>query len=212
MNYFRNLNSEWIEIPTEGYYNLETGRIIKKKESYKNFIFNTTFCVCGTKEQIQHFILLNEKEQFASFDCFQNYSIQSIWNLNGIITVCKVIHVIDGDTYDIDIYLQFDRLKRGCTINQGSGIFRFRCRLYGIDTKEKNTYEGQFTWEYCQKRIQENNLFYCQCFGNDKYGRLMVKLYADPQFRICFNSELLDLKAPNGKSCCQVYFGGHKNE
>lgn len=211
--FHRNLNYEWFPHVKEGYYNLSSGRVVKKKEGHKNMEFDEKYNVCGDQQQLKNFYMVNEYQSKLNFDCFQ-CDINRGWDINGIFTTAKVMKVIDGDTYDINIYIDFDdiilRNRKCCSIRNASGIFQFRCRLYGVDTKELVTEEGKYVCKIVKDWISENSLFYCQCFGSDKYGRELVILYYDKDCKTSLNDKLLEVKTPEGLSCCKEYFGGKK--
>jgi micrococcal nuclease len=74
-----------------------------------------------------------------------------------------VISVVDGDTFDIMIDLGFEVLQK------------FRVRLDGIDTPEKNTEEGKAAKQFVKDLI-ENKYVLVTDVGNEKYGRARAKI------------------------------------
>lgn len=101
-----------------------------------------------------------------------NYSYENLKKL------IKVLKVIDGDT--LDIALHSDDIGK---------IFKYRIRLYGIDTPEmhpslsnperlKEIGEAKLAKEALIERLQENDNLVIALFHKfDKYGRLMATLY-----------------------------------
>ena len=100
---------------------------------------------------------------------------------------CKVVHIVDGDTIDVDIKLGF-RMR----------IEKQRCRLYNIDTPESriNTKtKGLIGGKTLSQRRKEKKLglaskarmkklcgkqVYVESLGDgkpDKYGRLLANLF-----------------------------------
>uniref|UniRef100_A0A6C0KTN4 TNase-like domain-containing protein n=1 Tax=viral metagenome TaxID=1070528 RepID=A0A6C0KTN4_9ZZZZ len=90
----------------------------------------------------------------------------------------KVLRVIDGDTIDIALYHE-DTQK----------IFKYRIRLYGIDTPEKRPLKSdphrdkeieaaKKASEAMQQKVDENKqIMYLLFYTPDKYGRLLGTLY-----------------------------------
>ena len=90
----------------------------------------------------------------------------------------KVLRVIDGDTVDIAMYHE-DTQK----------IFKYRIRLYGIDTPEKKPLKSlpnrdreiesaKKATQAMHDKVEENNhIMYMLFYKPDKYGRLLGTLY-----------------------------------
>ena len=90
----------------------------------------------------------------------------------------KVLRVIDGDT--VDIAFHHDEMNR---------IFKYRVRMYGIDTPEKRPLKSdpnrdkEIAASLVSKnalitRLQENNYLVVALFYKpDKYGRLLATFY-----------------------------------
>jgi endonuclease YncB( thermonuclease family) len=112
------------------------------------------------------------------------------FNLFGITTFAKVIEIYDGDTFDLAILIPTDQLcqtrktsktKSGiCLItnNWSPMVMRFKCRLDGLDAREKKDTKGLEAKEMFSKFI-ENKIIKCNLMGYDKYGRLLVQIYSD---------------------------------
>lgn len=81
----------------------------------------------------------------------------------------KCVHVYDGDTIQVVFPLQTE-------------LFRWTCRLSGVDTPEirtKNNIEKQFGYDvrnYLREKIL-NKMVVIECGEFDKYGRLLVKIF-----------------------------------
>lgn len=81
----------------------------------------------------------------------------------------KVIKVYDGDTCQINTYIQND-------------IFRFNVRLHGYDSpelKSNNLIEESYA-KVSKKVLNElimNKIVLLKCFNFDKYGRILCKIY-----------------------------------
>jgi len=90
----------------------------------------------------------------------------------------KILHVVDGDTVDAAMYHQ--ETKR---------IFKYRIRLYGIDTPESKPLKSNPDREQeiaaakmskqaiIDKMKENNNLVVVQLYKLDKYGRLLGTFY-----------------------------------
>tara|TARA_R100000329_G_scaffold146252_1_gene132606 strand:- start:85 stop:477 length:393 start_codon:yes stop_codon:yes gene_type:complete len=86
---------------------------------------------------------------------------------------CKVVHIVDGDTIDVDIPLGF-----------GINKMKQRCRTYNIDTPEsrtRNKAEKKLGLaskarmkELCGKEVYVESLDGGKL---DKYGRLLANLF-----------------------------------
>ena len=92
--------------------------------------------------------------------------------------IVKILHVVDGDT--VDIAFHHDEMKL---------IFKYRVRLYGIDTPEKRPLksnpnrEKEIEASHISKnalirRLEENDYMVVALFYKpDKYGRLLATFY-----------------------------------
>jgi endonuclease YncB( thermonuclease family) len=112
------------------------------------------------------------------------------FNLFGITTFAKVIDIYDGDTFDMAILIPTEQLcqarkisktKTGiCLItnNYSPMVMRFKCRLDGLDAREKKDTKGLEAKEMFAKLI-ENKIIKCNLKGYDKYGRLLVQIYSN---------------------------------
>lgn len=89
--------------------------------------------------------------------------------LNNEIKFGYVVDVYDGDTCKINMYFKDE-------------IYRWNCRIMGIDTPElrtKNENEkecGYFVRDKLREKIL-NKIVIVKCLNFDKYGRLLVNIY-----------------------------------
>ena len=84
-------------------------------------IINMGNCICGSEQEVSHPIPQEEAVYQNATD--ENTPYYSYENRKQKV---KVLRVVDGDTVDIAMY--------HAETNQ---IFKYRVRLYGIDTPEK---------------------------------------------------------------------------
>lgn len=90
-------------------------------------------------------------------------------SLDGEIMYGKVVDIYDGDTCKIIMPFK-------------SCLYRWNCRLLGIDTPElrtKNEKEKECGY-FVRDRLRElilNNIVIVRCHQFDKYGRLLVTIY-----------------------------------
>ena len=97
---------------------------------------------------------INDAEELS----FENQTIE-----------CKVVSVYDGDTIKI-IFMLHDHM------------YKWNCRLTGIDTPELRTKcdnekkYGYLVRDELRKRIL-NQVVHAKCGKFDKYGRLLVELH-----------------------------------
>lgn len=131
------------------------------------------------------------------------------FNLQGLITKCKVISVTDGDTLDIIIFISGDFLLNQTVLGykQNDGFFaKFRCRLSDIDAAEKNTFVGQEAKSILEDIInRKNGIFSCGVRGWDLYGRMLIELFDENQPK-SINHFLIDAHP----QCFHPYDGGTK--
>lgn len=135
------------------------------------------------------------------------------FNLSGCTSELKVLDIIDGDTIDGIVHINFNQLtnshkygkhekqsgsaaimdKKHCD-NDGF-ITRVRIRLYGINSAEKNTIQGQLAKYLLTEVIERyNNNIYIQfvsdknqtgcLIGSGMYNRFLGKIYIDSEYKI----------------------------
>ena len=100
------------------------------------------------------------------------------YSYENIKKMVKVLRVIDGDTVDIAFY--HDEMNR---------VFKYRVRMYGIDTPEKRPLKSNVNRDKeieaskvsknaLTLRLEENNYMVIALFYKpDKYGRLLATFY-----------------------------------
>lgn len=144
------------------------------------------------------------------------YNDVHFFSFAGLKTIGKVAHIIDGDTAHI---ILLDR--------QGEPI-KLDCRLYGVDTPEttktptiarkaRNRFLQLAT--NCHVDLDDDHdklnvnklldtmntqIIFIDCFGGDKYGRELVKLYIDEEKKECINDILIT------EGYARSYNGGKK--
>ena len=90
--------------------------------------------------------------------------------------LAKCVHVYDGDTIQVVFPLQGE-------------LFRWTCRLSGVDTPEirtRNNIEKQFGYDvrnYLREKIL-NKMVVIKCGEFDKYGRLLGKIFLQEEHKI----------------------------
>ena len=94
---------------------------------------------------------------------------------------CKVIEVYDGDT--VTLAFKF----RG-------KYFKKRCRLHGINSPEIRTRDREekkqgFLAKDHLKEMIDGKIIILDCFGWDKYGRLLGNIYMG---KICINDKMME--------------------
>ena len=92
---------------------------------------------------------------------------------------CKVVHIVDGDTVDVDIDLGF-----------GVWMDKERVRLYGIDTPESRTRDleekkyGLAAKQFLTNMLDDDNgiLLRTHKDKTGKFGRILVELWRTTNF------------------------------
>lgn len=202
------------------WYNLDSGRKtqIPKPNAY---ISETLKVYSFDLDKLTHYIASKGYDQndichnkFGYIENKREFIPQAVLDMEekkdmyfGYYTSANVIRIIDGDTVVLGIYVDLDTLgKLGNIVSYGGGYATtVKCRLLGIDTKEKNEDLGVKSKEYlntvCTKlSMHVNVLFHIQ----DKYGRYLVELFDKHNQSI--NQMMLD----NNTLLCQPYYGGKK--
>lgn len=132
------------------------------------------------------------------------------FTLDGTFHTGKIARVIDGDTYEIQFVIESDDITHPITrgrskiakpVGYTTQTFKFtiqmKCRLYGVDTSEKNTEKGQEAKIWVETWFAAHPSFEFTTNGWDKYGRLLVSI-GD------LSQELLN------HGLAKPYFGGTK--
>ena len=119
-------------------------------------------------------------------------------------TLAKVISVYDGDTVTL-----------GFCIPNTDLIFKWKCRLLGIDTPElrtKNEIEKKCATEArdaLKLKIPIGSIVKIRCGDFDKYGRILVRIFT-------INSDNIEIECINdflvNNKYAKEYDGGKKQE
>jgi len=139
------------------------------------YVTNTDMgnCICGEKNIPNVDLTTDESIYQNATD--QNTPYISYENIRKKV---KVLRVVDGDT--IDIAMMNEELKK---------IFKYRIRLFGIDTPEKKPLMSNPAREkemgaakkssqaMIDKLKESDNLVTIRLYTPDKYGRLLGTLY-----------------------------------
>ena len=113
---------------------------------------------------------------------------------NGITKMVKVIEVYDGDTITVAMCIH----PSDCDTEL---VYQFKIRMYGYNTEEirqpKNSHdrEEKKAWAIYQRDwIKDkllNKIVFMECLGNDKYGRIVGKVYLDIEKKKCINDMIV---------------------
>ncbi len=174
-------------------------------------------------------------------DAFHNLCNFHIGGLEG---EGYVVETLDGDTYRMTIEVPLQGLtvaqpqkRRGKKIEMQAAAFTrnvdatfyslFDCRANGIDYAEiahskPGTYQGVIGKLLMAELFASlGGYVYYRTGHMDKYGRLLVELYADPEYKVSLNKRYLDYEwhgpegfdFPEGQRVLVLsYDGGAKNE
>ena len=121
-------------------------------------------------------VILDKKEEDPYRD--STYENTPEYTLNNLRQKVKILRVLDGDTVDIALYHEASK-----------HIYRYRVRLYGIDTPEKRpslldpNRQAEIAAslrakQALEQRVKENDFILLALFyQTDKYGRQMCTFY-----------------------------------
>ena len=146
---------------------------------HKDVAVNTTFEESPLELKVPSLDLLELSKQ-ENEDVYKNCTDENTpyYTYEGIKKKVKVLRVIDGDTVDIAYHHE-----------ETNKIFKYRVRLYGIDTPEKRPPKSDpnrdkeiaaskrssaALTEYLQKN---ENIVLALFYKPDKYGRLLCTFY-----------------------------------
>lgn len=101
---------------------------------------------------------------------------------------CKVVHIVDGDTVDVDIDLGF-----------GVWLKKERIRMFGIDTPESRTRDldekkyGLMAKDYITKLLDDEGgiVLKTRKDAEGKYGRILGELWRTTDFADTSINELM---------------------
>ena len=125
-----------------------------------------------------------------------------IFSFEGRKCIGKVVDVYDGDTVKIVFPLSEKEPDR---------LYKWNCRLINVDTPElrtKNLKEKQFG-KLVRDKLREkilDKLVYISCMDFDKYGRLLVEIFEDYEYKISINNWLIT------NEYAKEYHGGKKSQ
>lgn len=138
-------------------------------------------------------------------------------SMDGIHTIGKCVDVYDGDSIKIVMPFIIDN-------NITNNLFKWNCRINGIDTPElrtKNIKEKQYA-QLIRNALREkilNKMIYIKCYKFDKYGRLLIDIFIDEDYNYeninkdnC-NENLLNIANwLINNNYAKKYFGGKKSK
>lgn len=189
------------------------------------------------------------KMWFSCFSCcdnnndIENVDDEIVKNLRPFVFTniegkCEIIRVIDGDTYEVFVYISLDKLSEDVvhgrkhdikkliyTKHKKAGFYAIlTCRLSNIDVAEHDTYHGQYATEKIIERLKKcNNILYCRSpkrinkkgeqlqDEKEKNGRVLLELYFDKSYQHNINDFFYNLKY-NNEILALPYDGGKKND
>ena len=153
------------------------------------------------------------------------------FNFAGLRTKAVVTRVIDGDTFEVVFHAPFSFLSEVKTryvgrarkpvqeiyalpSSESQGFFmKFQLRSKGVDAAEHNTVEGVWAKMWYEHNLSSlNDVVYLEIGCQDKYGRLLGDMYADPEYTRNLTSILVGVKCPyTNNTVCVMYDGGTKS-
>ena len=139
-----------------------------------------TFCVF-TSNQPKN----NERNEINMLSMVKDNDTEiPFLTLNNVKTSGKVVQVYDGDTCKIIIPFKHE-------------LFKWNCRLTGLDTPELRTknFKEKECGYYVRDKLRDkilNKVITVHCHEFDKYGRLLVTLYENPTDSKSINDWLIE--------------------
>lgn len=139
-----------------------------------------------TVESVQN----DKKEDIDQKDIYDSYTDENTFyfNYEKIKKKVKILKVVDGDTVDIAMsLLELEDVKDSQNIQKS--IYKYRVRLYGIDTPEKRPPKNdpnrdkeiaasKRSSEALSNYFRENDyIVIAKFYKPDKYGRLLATFY-----------------------------------
>ena len=120
------------------------------------------------------------------------------FSLEDEVRLAKCVHVYDGDTVQVVFPLQ-------------GILYRWSCRLSGVDTPElrtRNKNEKKYGYEVRDALREKilNKMIELHCGEFDKYGRLLAKIYINQDDTVSVNKMMVE----NGHG--YPYHGGNKKK
>lgn len=145
------------------------------------------------------------------------------FNLLGLKGTCRIIEIIDGDTFIVGIILPLDYLRENhprrisnLVVSQAVShvsdenvkiAIKIRCRFSRIDAVEMKSADGpraKAIFEDISKNYADKFSFIC--LGFDKYGRFLLRLFLPS------GEDLESHLVKNYPTMFKYYYGGKKEE
>ena len=151
------------------------------------------------------------------------------FHLEGLTGKGKMVRVIDGDTAEVLLYVPLHSLTRPTKKGRGRGhmqsaayvysegkdagfFAKYKCRLWGIDAAEHNTAQGVKATELMTAKYAETkNIVYYRLGKYDKYGRLLIQMYSDPEMKDSINTAFAGKEYSGLGVVVEAYGGGTKS-
>jgi micrococcal nuclease len=132
--------------------------------------------------------LTNKLKTKKAKECLEKCDIKSInyLTMEGFNCYAKCISCYDGDT--VQVVAPFRDTKR---------LFKFKCRLLGINTPELRTKDleekkkGYEARDFLRNKILDK-IIWVEFSKPDKYGRDLCQLFDDEDKKINFNQLMID--------------------
>jgi endonuclease YncB( thermonuclease family) len=115
-----------------------------------------------------------------------------LFEINHCVKLAKVVDVYDGDTVKACFSLD----------DSPANIYRFTIRMYGYNSEEirqpKNDHHRDekkklaLEQKYALENMVLNKIVYLECMGDDKYGRILGKIYLDSEKNECVNDRMVN--------------------
>lgn len=133
---------------------------------------------------------------------WDNYSDADYFTLDSQVFECKVVKVYDGDTIHV-LFPYFDKM------------YKWNCRLTGIDTPElrtTNLLEKEYGYKVRDILSDKilNKVIKIKCGEFDKYGRLLCEVYDNNTEETTFTNSINNWLIENNYAF--AYDGGTKKD
>ena len=126
-------------------------------------------------KSVIHFNNCNLDDQDIAYLSNVNKDTHTFFGFDGIVTICKVVYVYDGDT--IDIVFKWNNM-----------FLKHRCRFFGINcpeikpllskpNRDDEILRAKQSRDYIINRMLNENLFKVKFVKYEKYGRLLSVFY-----------------------------------
>ena len=98
-------------------------------------------------------------------------------------------------------------------IQEGGLFLKFDCRLLNMDAAEHDTQQGILATKLTKDLYESlGNIVYIDCYGFDKYGRLLIDIYADESYSKYLNFYLIEHPDPKLGVLAMKYDGQTKSD